>query len=68
MAEERLNVKQVAKIFGVSKSTIIRRITSKDILEPYINEYGFYYWLRDEFEAYLIQMNKEILMRCKNGS
>jgi predicted site-specific integrase-resolvase len=66
MAEERINMTLAAKIFGVSKSTVIRRMKAGKILPAKLDQFGYYYWTKDEFEAYMSDENKEKL-RMLNG-
>lgn len=53
MAEERITVAMAAKILGVSKSSIFRRMKSGQILLPQKDNHGYYYWVNKEFQDWL---------------
>ena len=46
--------KDVAKMLGIAKTTLYRRIKKGAFLPPYKDEFGYFYWDRQELDDFIL--------------
>jgi hypothetical protein len=56
-----------AKVFGISKSSLLKRMQKGKMLLATRDHFGYYYWMRSDFENYISSAHAEKLRILKDG-